>query len=133
MTKNVLVLGAGLVAGPLVRYLMDQPDFRVKVASRTLSKAERLVGDHPRGEAQQLDVNDEAALGELIRQADLAVSLLPYVYHPLVARLCVKHGKNMVTTSYVKDAMRALDGAAKEAGVILLNEIGVDPGIDHMR
>ena len=132
MTKNVLVLGAGLVAGPLVRYLVDQPDFRVKVASRTLSKAERLVGDHPRGEAQQLDVIDEAALEALIRQADLAVSLLPYVYHPLVARLCVKHGKNMVTTSYVKDAMRALDQAAREAGVILLNEIGVDPGIDHM-
>jgi len=142
MTKNVLVLGAGLVAGPLVRYLMDQSDFHVKVASRTLSKAEKLVGGHPRGEAQQLNVNDEAALEELIRQTDLAVSLLPYVYHPTVARLCVnhptvarlcvKHGKNMVTTSYVKDAMRALDGAAKEAGVILLNEIGVDPGIDHM-
>ncbi|MBC7249752.1 MAG: saccharopine dehydrogenase NADP-binding domain-containing protein [Anaerolineae bacterium] len=130
--KHILVLGAGLVAGPLVRYLLEQPDFQVKVASRTLSKAEKLVGDHPRGEAQQLDVNDEAALEALIRQADLAVSLLPYVYHPLVARLCVKHGKNMVTTSYVKDAMRALDQAAREAGVILLNEIGVDPGIDHM-
>jgi saccharopine dehydrogenase (NADP+, L-glutamate forming) len=57
---------------------------------------------------------------------------LPYVYHPLVATLCVKHGKHMVTTSYVKDQMRALDAPAKEAGVILLNEIGVDPGIDHM-
>ncbi|MDY7042450.1 MAG: saccharopine dehydrogenase C-terminal domain-containing protein, partial [Chloroflexota bacterium] len=131
--KKILVLGAGLVAGPLVRYLMDRPDFHVRVASRTLSKAEQLVGDHPRGEARQLNVRkDEAALEELIRQADLAVSLLPYVYHPKVARLCVKHGKNMVTTSYVKDAMHALDGAAKEAGVILLNEIGVDPGIDHM-
>ncbi len=57
---------------------------------------------------------------------------MPYVYHPKVAALCVKHKKHMVTTSYVKDQMRALDGAAKEAGVILLNEIGVDPGIDHM-
>jgi saccharopine dehydrogenase (NADP+, L-glutamate forming) len=130
--KNILVLGAGLVAGPLVRYLMDQPDFRVKVASRTFSKAESLIGGHPQGEAQQLNVRNEAALEELIRQADLAVSLLPYVYHPKVARLCVKYGKNMVTTSYVKDAMRALDGVAKGAGVILLNEIGVDPGIDHM-
>lgn len=130
--KEILVLGAGLVAGPLVRYLMDQPDFHVKVASRTLSKAEALVGDHPQGEAQQLNVKNEAALEELIRQSDLAISLLPYVYHPKVARLCVKHGKHMVTTSYVKDTMHALDGAAKKAGVILLNEIGVDPGIDHM-
>jgi saccharopine dehydrogenase (NADP+, L-glutamate forming) len=130
--KNILVLGAGLVAGSLVRYLMDQPDFHVKVASRTLSRAESLVGGHPQGEAQQLNVRNEAALEELIRQADLAVSLLPYVHHPKVARLCVKHGKNMVTTSYVKDAMHSLDKAAREAGVILLNEIGVDPGIDHM-
>jgi saccharopine dehydrogenase-like NADP-dependent oxidoreductase len=58
--------------------------------------------------------------------------MLPYVYHPLVASLCVKHKKHMVTTSYVKDTMLALDGQAKEAGIILLNEIGVDPGIDHM-
>jgi len=111
---------------------MDQPDFHVKVASRTLDKAEKLVGGHPRGEAQQLNAGNEAALEELIRQADLAISLLPYVYHPKVASLCVKHGKHMVTTSYVKDGMRALDAAAKKAGVILLNEIGVDPGIDHM-
>jgi len=102
------------------------------VASRTLSKAQDIIRDHPEGEARQLNVADEAALEELIRQADLAVSLLPYVYHPLVARLCVKHRKHMVTTSYVKEAMAQLDGAAKEAGVILLNEIGVDPGIDHM-
>lgn len=130
--KNILVLGAGLVAGPLIRYLTDQPDFHVRVASRTLSKAEKLVGGRPRGAAQQLDVEDEAVLETLIRQTDLAISLLPYVYHPRVARLCVKHGKHMVTTSYVKDEMRALDSAARKAGVILLNEIGVDPGIDHM-
>jgi len=130
--KKVLVLGAGLVAGAHVRYLLDQPDFHVTVASRTLSKAQDIIRDHPEGEARQLNVADEAALEELIRQADLAVSLLPYVYHPLVARLCVKHRKHMVTTSYVKEPMAQLDGAAKEAGVILLNEIGVDPGIDHM-
>ena len=79
-----------------------------------------------------MDVSDEAALEDFVRQADLAVSLLPYAYHPLVARLCVKHRKQMVTTSYVKEPMTQLNGAAKEAGVILLNEIGVDPGIDHM-
>jgi len=130
--KKVLVLGAGLVAGAHVRYLLDQPDFQVTVASRTLSKAQDIIRGHPRGEARQLDVTDEATMEELIRQSDLAVSMLPYVHHPTVARLCVKHRKHMVTTSYVNEPMAQLDQAAKDAGVILLNEIGVDPGIDHM-
>jgi saccharopine dehydrogenase (NADP+, L-glutamate forming) len=130
--KKVLVLGAGLVAGAHVRYLLEQPDFHVTVASRTLSKAQDILRDHPQGEARRLDVTDEAALEDLIRRADLAVSLLPYAYHPTVARLCIRHRKHMVTTSYIKEPMARLDGAAREAGVILLNEIGVDPGIDHM-
>jgi saccharopine dehydrogenase-like NADP-dependent oxidoreductase len=79
-----------------------------------------------------LNVRNEADLEGLISMADLSVSMLPYAYHPKVAALCLKHGKHMVTTSYVKDEMLALDGPAREAGIILLNEIGVDPGIDHM-
>jgi saccharopine dehydrogenase-like NADP-dependent oxidoreductase len=130
--KKVLVLGAGLVTRPHVRYLLDVPDFEVTVASRTVTKAEALVAGHPRGRSVALDVSDDAALEGLIRRCDLAVSMLPYAYHPKVAALCVKHGKHMVTTSYVKEAMQALDSPAKEVGVILLNEIGVDPGIDHM-
>ena len=130
--KRILVLGAGLVAKPLVQYLVAVPEFEVTVASRTLAKAERLVGDAPNGRAKTVNVDDREALEALVRDADLAVSLLPYVHHPVVAGFCVKHGKQMVTTSYVKDAMMALDGDAKQAGVVLLNEIGVDPGIDHM-
>jgi saccharopine dehydrogenase (NADP+, L-glutamate forming) len=130
--KRVLVLGAGLVSRPHVRYLLDVPDFEVTVASRTVSKAEALVDGHPRGRALALDVANAAQLEALIRESDLAVSMLPYVYHPRVAELCVKHGKHMVTTSYVKEAMQALDAPAREAGVLLINEIGVDPGIDHM-
>jgi len=130
--KHVLVLGAGLVAGPLVRYLLNVEEFCVTVASRTVERARRLIGGVSNGAALSLNVEDEGALEELIANHDLSISLLPYVHHPLVARLCVKHRKQMVTTSYVKDEMRSLDGAAREAGVILLNEIGVDPGIDHM-
>ncbi len=130
--NKVLILGAGLVSRPHVRYLLDVPEFQVTVASRTVAKAEALIDGHPRGKALALNVDDQEALEEQIKQADLAVSLLPYVYHPVVAALCVKHKKHMVTTSYVKDAMLALDDPAKEAGVILLNEIGVDPGTDHM-
>jgi saccharopine dehydrogenase-like NADP-dependent oxidoreductase len=130
--KKVLVLGAGMVAGAHVRYLLEQPDFRVTVASRTVRKAEEIVQGHPRGAAVGLDSDDSAAMEALIREADLAVSLLPWVYHPAVARLCVKHRVHMVTTSYLKEPMAQLDAAAREAGVILLNEMGVDPGIDHM-
>ena len=130
--KKVLVLGAGLVAKPLVQYLLDQPDFHVKVASRTVSKAEKLVGDHPRGEALSLNVNDTATLRDLISEADLAISMVPYAHHVTVANLCIELKKHMVTTSYVSEAMNKLDERAKEAGVLILNEIGLDPGIDHM-
>jgi saccharopine dehydrogenase (NADP+, L-glutamate forming)/spermidine synthase len=130
--KNVLILGAGLVAKPLVRYLLDQPDFHVKVASRTVSKAEKLVGDHPRGEAQPLNVDDTATLKNLISQADLVISMVPYTHHVTVANMCIELKKHMVTTSYVSENMRKLDRKAKDAGILILNEIGLDPGIDHM-
>jgi saccharopine dehydrogenase (NADP+, L-glutamate forming) len=130
--KRVLILGAGLVTRPHVEYLLNVPDFHVTVASRTLSRAHALIGDHGNAVAVQLDVSDEAKLRALIAQSDLAVSMLPYVHHPLVARYCIELKKQMVTTSYVSDAMQEMDGAAKKAGVLVLNEIGVDPGIDHM-
>ncbi len=129
---KVLILGAGLVAGPMVRYLMDQENFEVTVASRTVSKARTLVGDHAQGKALALDVQDDAALQALVQDADLVVSLLPYIYHLKVAKQCLEHKKHLVTTSYVKPEMQALDAAARESGLIFLNEIGVDPGIDHM-
>jgi len=129
---SVLVLGAGLVAQPLVDYLLDQ-GYHVTVASRTLSKAEVLVGGRTGGKAIRFDLSeDRSALPDLVSRVDLAVSLLPYIYHVDVAKACVEEGKPLVTTSYVSDEMQALDGAAREAGVILLNEIGLDPGIDHM-
>jgi saccharopine dehydrogenase-like NADP-dependent oxidoreductase len=130
--KKVLVLGAGLVARPLVRYLLEQAGFEVTVASRTVSKAEALVAGHPRGHAVELLTEDQPKLDALVRDHDLAISLLPAPQHPLVAELCVRHRRHMVTTSYISPKMRALDGPARSAGVLLLNEIGVDPGIDHM-
>lgn len=130
--KTVLILGAGLVTRPLVRYLLKQPDFKVIVASRTVSKAVALINDHPRGEAKTLLVQDADHLKELISKSDLAISLVPWTYHPTVAKLCLELGKPMVTTSYVSNAMRALDQEAKEKELLFLNEIGLDPGIDHM-
>jgi len=130
--KKVLVLGAGLVARPLVNYLLDQPGFSVVVADVEAGRAAKLVGAHPRGTAEVLDIADKAALGAAIGKADLAVSLVPYTFHPIVAELAIEQGKPVVTASYVSPAMRALDERAKAKGVILLNELGLDPGIDHM-
>jgi saccharopine dehydrogenase (NADP+, L-glutamate forming) len=130
--KTILVLGAGMVSRPMIRYLLDQPEYHVIMASRTVSKAEQMINGHPRGEAFSLDVNDDKKVEELVSKADVVVSLLPYTYHVKVAEMCIEHKKQMITTSYVSDAMRALDKRAKTAGILILNECGLDPGIDHM-
>ena len=130
--KRVLVLGAGMVSRPLVQYLLERSDYQVRVASRTIDKAAGLIGDHPRGEAIQIDIAREGALDALVHEADLAISLLPYAHHHRVALACIAHRKHLVTTSYVQTPMRELDGEARAAGVLLLNEVGLDPGIDHM-
>ena len=130
--KTVVVFGAGLVAAPLVEYLLKQPDFQVTVASRTVSKAEKMVGNAPNGKAEAFTIDQEEKLDQLIAGHDLAVSLLPYTHHVKLAKKCLEHKKHLVTTSYVSDAMKALDAEATEKGIILLNECGLDPGIDHM-
>jgi len=129
--KKVLILGAGMVAKPIVEYLLKL-DIPVTVADLFVHKAEELTKKYKLGIAVGLKVEDDKDLDLLIASHDLIVSLLPYAYHVKVATFCIKHKKNMVTTSYVKPAMQALDNEAKEAGIIILNEVGLDPGIDHM-
>jgi saccharopine dehydrogenase (NADP+, L-glutamate forming) len=130
--KKILVFGAGMVSRPMIRYLLNEPDFHVIMASRTVSKAEQMIDGHPQGAAFSLDVNDNKKVEDLVSNADIVVSLLPYMYHVKVAEMCIKHKKHMITTSYVSDAMKALDLKAKAAGILILNECGLDPGIDHM-
>ncbi|MDH7507269.1 MAG: saccharopine dehydrogenase C-terminal domain-containing protein [Candidatus Thermoplasmatota archaeon] len=130
--KNVLVLGAGMISKPMIIYLLNQPDFFVTMASRTVSKAEKIIQNHPHGKAYELDVNNDKELENFVSKSDIVVSLLPYTYHFKVAQMCLKHKKHLVTTSYVSDPMKSLDEKAKDAGVLLLNECGLDPGIDHM-
>ena len=129
--KRVLILGAGLVARPMVRYLLDR-GFAVVVASRTVAKAEKIIDGHPLGEATALLVEDEHALAALVNSTDLTVSLLPATKHVDVARHCLTAGRPMVTTSYISPQMQALDELARAKSLLLLNECGVDPGIDHM-
>jgi saccharopine dehydrogenase-like NADP-dependent oxidoreductase len=133
--QKVLVLGAGLICRPIIRYLLDSGSVEVIQATRTPEKAHGMIAGHPHGRAVALDVTQSEApamLDELVRQSDLAVSLLPYIYHPMVAEACIRHRKNMLTTSYVSPPMRALEPRVKEAGIVILNEAGLDPGIDHM-
>jgi saccharopine dehydrogenase-like NADP-dependent oxidoreductase len=129
--KKILILGAGLVAKPIIEYLLSK-GFFITVASNTPDRATEIIGNHSNGRSVYWEATDEPGLDELISAHDLTVSLLPYVFHLLVAKHCIKHRRNMVTTSYVKPEMRALDQDAKDAGIIILNEIGLDPGIDHM-
>lgn len=129
--KKVLILGAGLVSKPMVEYLLEE-GFEVIIATRTKEKADKLLGGHKNGRALAWMTEDMETLSVMIRESDLAVSLLPYKYHVDVAKLCLKHRKPLVTTSYVSPAMQALHDDAVKAGVIFLNEAGLDPGIDHM-
>lgn len=129
--NNVLILGAGLVSKPMVDYLLEK-DYQVHIASRTLSKAEDLIAGHKNGKATQWTVEDTDTLHEMVKSSDVVVSLLPWTCHLQVADACLQHKKHMVTTSYVKEEMKNLDQKAKDAGILILNEIGLDPGIDHM-
>ncbi len=129
--KKILVLGAGLVAKPLVHYLLDN-GFYVKVASLFVEDAKTLVGSHKNGISHKLDVQNEDELEVLIKKYDLVVSLLPYVFHPKIAKICLSQKKHLVTTSYVSGDMRAMDKEAKKNGLLFLNEVGLDPGVDHM-
>ncbi len=132
MSKKILVLGAGLVAGPLVKYLLDQPDFEVIVADIIAEKAGNMIGSHPKGRSLVLDSRNDANLENAVKEVDLVVSLLPFTFHPKVASLCLRYKKNMVTASYVNPQIQAMDKEAKQAGITILNEVGLDPGIDHM-
>jgi len=129
--KKVLVLGAGLVSKPLVVYLLKK-GFQVNVASRTLSKAEALVKGFDNGNSQSLNVNNQQQLKNLIADSDIVISLVPYTHHVQIAKICIDLKKHLITTSYVSAAMRELNDAAINAGILILNEIGLDPGIDHM-
>ena len=130
--KNILVLGAGLVSRPGVHYLLNQEYFRVTVASRTVHKAEALVKGYENGNAISLNVNNTTKLTELIKSSDIVISLLPWIHHVKVAEYCLAHNTHMATTSYVSKEMKAFDSEAKTKGLLFMNEIGVDPGIDHM-
>lgn len=129
--KKVLILGAGMVAAPIINFLINKGYF-VSVASNNAERATQLLNNAPKSNFYNWDADDLDSLDKLIKEHHIVVSLLPYKFHVQVAEVCIKHKKNMVTTSYVQPEMKKLDKAAKDAGIIILNECGLDPGIDHM-
>lgn len=129
--KKVLILGAGMVVKPIAHYLLKN-NFEITLASRTKEKAKKVIEGYSNGKAIAWTVNETDVLDTLIKANDMVVSLLPYSYHVQIAKKCIAHKKNMLTTSYVSSEMQELDAEAKKAGIILLNELGVDPGYDHM-
>ncbi|GJJ14450.1 hypothetical protein Clacol_008714 [Clathrus columnatus] len=130
--RKVLLLGSGFVARPAAEYIVRNQQNELIIACRTLSSAESLGESLPRTKAISLDVNNSAALEAAVADVDLVVSLIPYTYHAAVIKAAIKGRTHVVTTSYVSPAMRELNAAATEAGIVVLNEIGLDPGIDHL-
>ena len=102
------------------------------VACRTLASAQALCADLPSTTGISLDVGNTELLEAAVAEHDLVISLIPYTYHAAVIKAAIKGKTNVVTTSYVSPAMRELDAEAKAAGIIVMNEIGLDPGIDHL-
>ena len=133
--KQVLVLGAGRSAPFLVHRLLDmavESDWFVTLADIDQTAAEWLVAGHPRGAAIRFDVNDAAMRDSRISQADVVVNRLAPAFQHLVAWDCLSHGTHMLSVSYRDEAVRSLDADAHRRGVLLLSELGLDPGIDHM-
>ena len=133
--KKILVLGAGLSTSCLINYLLkhsESSDWMVIVADSNLQTAATKVNNHPRGEAVVFDIFNQPERKRLISMADLVISMLPARFHPMVAEACLEEGKSMLTASYVSPEIRRLDYQARQKGLLFLNEIGVDPGIDHM-
>ena len=132
--KKILILGAGRSSSSLIEYLLKTAvtnNYEVTVADTSLELARQKTKSHPRSRTILLDTNDETNTHEEIQRADLVVSMLPAFLHPAIAAQCVKLKKHLVTASYVSPEMKNLDEEAKKAGIILMNEAGLDPGIDH--
>jgi saccharopine dehydrogenase-like NADP-dependent oxidoreductase len=133
--KNILIIGAGKSSSALIKYLLDKSNEEslfLTIGDISTDNAKNLIHNHKNAKAIVLDVFDKDQREENIQKSDLVISMLPARFHLDVAKDCITFGKHMVTASYISDEMKALDSLAKEKGLVFMNEIGLDPGIDHM-
>jgi len=133
--SNILVLGAGLSASYLIKYLLDNAStyhWHITVVDSNIELAKQKINGHTNGNAIACNIANDKQRFELISNHDIVVSLVPPALHILAAKDCILLRKHLVTASYITNEMRALDAEATTAGVLLLNECGLDPGIDHL-
>ena len=133
--RKILIIGSGKSTSYLLKYLLDQSiseNLFITVGDLNVELAETLIGKHKNAKTISLDVFDEASRTQAIKNADIVVSMLPAHLHIEVAKDCIAFKKHMVTASYVSPEMQALHDEAVANNLVLMNEIGVDPGIDHM-
>ncbi len=133
--RNILIIGAGRSASNLIKYLLGKSDLEklhLTIGDLSLELAQRKTNNHPNASAIQLDIHNEVQRKAEINKADIVISMLPAHMHIEVARDCIVYKKHMVTASYISDEMQSLDADAKANNLIFMNEIGLDPGIDHM-
>lgn len=133
--RAILIIGAGRSASSLIQYLLEkseQEQLHITIGDIALELAQRKTNNHPNATAIALDIFNENQRKTEIQKADIVISMLPAHLHIEVAKDCITYKKHMVTASYISDAMQNLDAAAKENNLIFMNEIGLDPGIDHM-
>ncbi len=133
--RKILVIGAGKSTAVLVTYFQDKSvseNLHITIGDISIDQAKELAANHSNTTAIALDIFNKSAREEAIKDADIVVSMLPARFHIEVARDCLQFNKSMVTASYVSPEMQALDGEVKKKKLVFMNEIGVDPGIDHM-
>lgn len=133
--RKILVIGSGKSSSYLIKYLLDksnEENLHIIVGDIDIRNANKLLNNHKNSQAITLDVFNKQSRKNAIENADIVISMLPARFHIEVAKDCVSFGKNMVTASYVSKEMEELDKACKNKGLVFMNEIGVDPGIDHM-
>ncbi len=133
--RNVLIIGAGRSASSLIRYLLsksNEESLHITVADLSLELAEAKTQNHPNATPLALNIFDTDERRNAIENASIVISMLPAHLHIEIAKDCIEFKKHLVTASYISDAMQALDTDAKQNNLIFMNEIGLDPGIDHM-
>jgi len=130
--KKVAIIGAGMMTKPIADYLMETCNYQVIMADQEVSKAKNVINNRPLGKAVSLTVKDSHQLDPLVKKVDIVISMLPRPLHIHVAKSCLRQGKSMLTTSYEPPQVLELADEAKKKGILFLNEIGEDPGIDHL-
>lgn len=133
--RHVLIIGAGRSASSLIEYLLNKSEsenLHITIADLSIDLARKKTKGHQRSTAITLDIFNHEQRNAQISQADIVISMLPAHLHYEVAKDCITHKKHMVTASYISPAMQNLDAQVKENNLIFMNEIGLDPGIDHM-